>query len=510
MTKVRYILARKSVIISLVLVVVAVAVVVYAQRPATDTPTTMLVFPGTFVSQVSISGKVTAEQSANLGFDQSGRVAKIFVSVGDTVTEDMSIASLANADLKADIAQKEAVLEREKAKLSSVIEGTRPEELYQYSQRFTDASSALILALRTAYFQTEDAILNKADIVFTNADTVNPTLNVRTDSENQKRRIELDRLLLKESMFTWKNSLPELSATSTATLETAKTQALSTLSTAKAFLDNLGYTVSLISPSNSAYTQTQIDTIRSAVNSASMTIATAASTEQTAYTTWNSAKTALNLYQSGSRIADVVAQSATVRSAEADIETSKARLAKTTITAPFSGIITKTDIKVGEIVSPSDAPFSIMSQGQFEIESFIPEINISSIKIGDPATVTLDAYGDQVVFLAKVLTIDPAETIRDAVSTYKVKLKFDEEDARIRSGMTANVVVTTDKRDNIISIPQGIISVRDGKSFVTVVQGDSVREVEIQTGTTSSTGQVEIISGLNSGDTISLNAPATK
>ena len=147
----------------------------------------------------------------------------------------------------------------------------------------------------------------------------------------------------------------------------------------------------------------------------------------------------------------------------------------------------------------------MISSGVFQIESFVPEVNIALIEVGDNAKVTLDAYGSGVVCEAAVASIDPAETIRDGVSTYKTILEFAEDDPRIRSGMTANVRIMTDEREGIISIPQGLVLERDGKKFVVVKAGEGVEEREITVGAVSSLGNIEIVNGLSEGDQVVLS-----
>ena len=56
-------------------------------------------------------------------------------------------------------------------------------------------------------------------------------------------------------------------------------------------------------------------------------------------------------------------------------------------------------------------------------------------EIGDNANITLDAYDSDVVFGARVTSIEPAETIVDGVATYKTTLQFNKKDRRVRSGM---------------------------------------------------------------------------
>ena len=177
--------------------------------------------------------------------------------------------------------------------------------------------------------------------------------------------------------------------------------------------------------------------------------------------------------------------------------------------APFDGVITKLDIKVGELASPTLSPVSMISQGTFQIESYVPEINIAGLKVGNTAQVTLDAYGPETLFSAKIISIDPAETIRDGVSTYKIKLQFDAEDPRIKSGMTANIIIMIDNKLDVIVVPPSAIFSVNGQKFVQVKNGDNQLNRAITIGSVGALGQAEVTSGLKEGDVVVLN-PETK
>jgi hypothetical protein len=144
----------------------------------------------------------------------------------------------------------------------------------------------------------------------------------------------------------------------------------------------------------------------------------------------------------------------------------------------------------------------------FQIESYVPEINIALIKFGDSAKITLDAYGDNTFFEAKVVSIDPAETVRDGVSTYKIKLQFIEKDERIKSGMTANVAIIIFNKPHVIVVPGGVVLEQDGKKFVQIKNGKEILEREVTTGDVSLLGQIEIVSGLEDGEQVILNPKA--
>ncbi|OHA16563.1 MAG: hypothetical protein A3C79_01365 [Candidatus Taylorbacteria bacterium RIFCSPHIGHO2_02_FULL_45_28] len=466
---------------------------------------TMTIRRSDFVSQISISGKVVATKNAELGLDQSGRISGIYAKVGDIVKTGTVIATIENNTFRADISQKQATLEKEYAKLVSLQKGTRSERLSIYRQEYADTSVALVIAMRNAYLQTESAFLSKVDLIYQNGNTVNPTIDVNPQSDTEKRQVEQDRLLVTEKLKLWRLSLNELSSTaSSSQIKSTRLIGNETMELAKNLIDRLIIITGNLSVNNSGTSQSDIDADRSAINSAGQQVSTATASEQNAYAAWNSAYNTLILEESGSTSEDIAAQVAQVRSAEADLVSAQAQLKKTMIVAPFDGIITKIDLKVGEISSPSASQISLMSMGVFEVESYIPEINIARVKINDPAVITLDAYGANVSFKASVLTIDPAETMKDGVSTYKTRLRFTDNDPRIKSGMTANIVVITEKKSSVIIIPQSIITTENDKKFVRVKKGNIINSVEITTGSSTGLGQVEITSGLNEGDMVVL------
>jgi len=195
-----------------------------------------------------------------------------------------------------------------------------------------------------------------------------------------------------------------------------------------------------------------------------------------------------------------------VDSATADVESARAQLAKAFLRAPISGTITKVDAKVGQVAGVNEPVVSMISAGIFQIETFIPEVDIAQVNVGDAASTTLDAYGSDTVFPARVISIDPAQTTKNGVSTYKTTLQFNSADPRIRSGMTANTVITTSRLANALSVPRGAIFQKDGRSYVQVEEDNTIVNRAVQVGTSASQlGNARIVSGLQAGDVVLLN-----
>lgn len=477
-----------------------------------STQETIVVTRGDFLQQVSVSGKVTASQNVELGFTQSGRVSHVYAKVGDFVSAGSVLSEIENGDLYAAVLQRQAALDAQQAKLDALKQGTRPEEIAIAESSvesarvsLSQANSALLDALRDAYTTSDDAVRNELYQFISNPRSINPQLAF-SSSDSQLAVQLLNKVPQGESKLTEWSS--QLSLATADNLSAVITLSQGNLSFVSGMLSDAGslLTKAIPNPSTTQTTingySTDIASARASVDAVSSAVTSAITAQKSAVSSLNSAEKNLALKQAGAIQADIDGQAAQVKAAEADLVSARAQLAKTRIVAPFSGVVTKMDAKIGLIVSPNTSEVSLISNGTFQVESYIPEINVALVKVGDAAVVTLDAYGSEVPFTAKIVSIDPAETIRDGVPMYRAVLEFSQKDDRVKSGMTANVVITTEKREGIISIPQGLIQIRDGKRFVTVKSGDTQKDVEVTTGSISSSGNIEIVSGLSEGDVV--------
>ena len=197
----------------------------------------------------------------------------------------------------------------------------------------------------------------------------------------------------------------------------------------------------------------------------------------------------------GSLRADVQKQQAAVASAKKDYD-------RTFLKAIADGVLAKVDVEIGENITANQAIISIIS-GQNNIEVDISESDISKVNTDDITDITLDAFGDDVHFAGKVISIEPAETEISGVIYYKTRVVFDENIVQdIKPGMTANVSVITDKKPSVLTIPSRAVLNKDGKQIVRVVTNSekgTFDEVVVETGLRGDAGKIEITNGLNEG-----------
>lgn len=460
---------------------------------------TLTVHPGTFIQRISSSGRVEPVSRVNLGFSSGGRVSGVYASVGSRVATGQILAEVENGDAR-------GALSEAQAKLRSLEIGTRPEEIAVSRAEVASAQSTLTQAVqstvevvRDARVAAEDAVYKDTDQFVSNARSSNPSLTFTVSSGQIPIDFKNARMQIGASLTSWGNLVGAL---------TVSGDVLGTARAAQAHLIEVSDLLSLaataltLASESSNVTRATLDgyasdisTARTAVQAAIAALTSAVTAQKSAAAKLEIAERSLALKEAGTSDPDIDAQVARVNTARAQIE-------KTLIRAPFSGVVTAVDAKVGAVSSANEPAISMISDGSFKIESYVPEINIAGVAVGNPARITLDAYGEGVLFDAAVALIDPAETVRDGVSTYRVTLYFVTPDERIRAGMTANVVVTTEEKQDVISVPLGTVMKRDGGSFVRVFENGTVTERRVTTGDTSYLGTVEILSGLVDGETI--------
>ncbi|MFH0928056.1 MAG: efflux RND transporter periplasmic adaptor subunit [bacterium] len=212
----------------------------------------------------------------------------------------------------------------------------------------------------------------------------------------------------------------------------------------------------------------------------------------------------LKLKRAAARSSEVNVALADLDAAKAGVEAALTELAKTTIKAPAAGVVTELNAEVGEVVSPSTRanPIAVMiATTPYEIEANVAEIDIPKIKLADPVEITFDAFSG-VKFTGAVTEINPAETVVEGVIYYRIKVSFEDTDGVVKSGMTANLKLTTDSRTDVLLLPYVAVIRENDVDYVRVPDGPggfTKREVKVGL---QGESQVEILEGVTEGETI--------
>ena len=466
---------------------------------------------GNVIQEVSVTGRVKPAESVDLAFEKSGKVSRVAVQVGDQVSAGQVLVALNNADLVAQLEQAQASVDNYQATLLELKKGARPEdilakqaELKKSQQDLANYYDGVSDVLNDAYNKIDNALNAQIDLLFSN-DTVDPKLTFSTTNSQAQIESEQKKLLSNTELTNFKSELNNLSSNDDL-LDQELVQAEKHLTFIRDFLVTLNTAldgaVGLSSTTLDTY-KTDLNLARTNVNTAVSDINNQEQNIASQKLVVERIQNELNLKLAGSTPEQIAAQEALVREAQANVKNIQAQIDKTIIHSPIKGVVTKQDAKVGEIVPADLNIVSVMAEAKFEVEANIAEVDIANVKVGDSANITLDAYRTDNIFEAKVIKIDPAEIIIDGVATYKTTLQFLNEDARIKSGMTANIDILTDKREEVLILSQRAVISQDGQKIVQLLgQDQKIIQKSIVVGLRGSDGNFEIISGLKEGDKV--------
>lgn len=471
---------------------------------------TLIVHPGDFLQQVSASGKIITTENVDLSFEQAGIIRGVYVKVGDKVEAGKLIANQDTEKLYAQAGQMQAGIDLQKAKLNQLLAGSTPEDIkikedavFSEKQDLQNAYAAAVSNLTSAY-----SSMYNAYIAVTYIDDIYFTLQYDQGKKIQRAEDEILDILrvAKKYLDDAKNNNENI--TSAIEKMASQTDTIhDNLNLIRELMDDSIFHISGLTADKES-----LDTQKTNINAALADILSSQQDVVSAQAALQQAENQLESIKATPRTTDVAVYEAQIRQASASLQEIYAQIREKQVIAPISGTVAAINAESGSIMGPGEIAASIISDGKFQIESYVPEIYVASIKFQDTAEITLDAYGVNEKFMAIVVSVNPAETIKDGISTYKVTLEFIDGDQRFKSGMTGNVIITTEKKSDVISVPQRIIITKTGgysdpsgqKKFVKVKEGGTIIEREVEIGSVSSSGNTEIIFGLNDGDVVIL------
>jgi len=152
----------------------------------------------------------------------------------------------------------------------------------------------------------------------------------------------------------------------------------------------------------------------------------------------------------------------------AALNTQKVQLAKLTVCAQISGIVTKKNIQEGQLVSAATPVFTIVDPGSYMLVINPPEKELARLKVGQVAKVTVDALGNE-EFDAAVRRINPG--VDSATGTVKVTLDFDAATRkRLRESAFARVRLVLETHENALLIPKDALVEENARKYLFIVK----------------------------------------
>jgi HlyD family secretion protein len=159
-------------------------------------------------------------------------------------------------------------------------------------------------------------------------------------------------------------------------------------------------------------------------------------------------------------VANEASAHAAVLQAQATLKTDETNLSKGTIRSPVDGVILSRKVEPGQtVVAAMTIPilFTLAeSLSTMELQVKVDEADVSSVKLGQPASFTVSAWPGR-SFPATLQRVGLGSTITDNVVTYKTVLTVKNEDLALRPGMTATASIVTAQRENALLVPNAAL-----------------------------------------------------
>ena len=197
-----------------------------------------------------------------------------------------------------------------------------------------------------------------------------------------------------------------------------------------------------------------------------------------------------------------------LRNAQLSLESRQDQLDNYTITSPIRGTVIDKNYKAGETSEAGKVLCSIYDLSYLTMILSVDELDISDIEVGQKVTITADAVEGK-TYTGVVTKVSVAGTSSGGTTTYPVTVRIDETEGLL-PGMNVDAAITLESASGVLAIPAGalnrgntVLVTADSPSAAngTATEGGEYYSVPVEIGASDSS-YIEIVSGLQEGDTV--------
>lgn len=202
--------------------------------------------------------------------------------------------------------------------------------------------------------------------------------------------------------------------------------------------------------------------------------------------------------ENASSAQDLERADATARSSRASLDLLKLRLARTTVRAPFDGVLGQRFVSLGDYVTTSDSMVIIQTVNPARVSFTVPERYASVVRRGQKVTFRVAALpGEE--FSGNVEFVSPA--VQLPARTLIVKAVVPNGRRHLQAGMFVEARLATEVRPRAVVVPEEAVLAVQGGSYVWVVDSGKVTRRAVVLGVRSP-GEVEITTGVQAGEQV--------
>jgi len=464
---------------------------------------------GDITQELSLVGDIEAQARVFVFAKIPGKVEKLNVEVGYSVSRGDVLAVVEHKELELGVKQARAALKAAEAGLKQTKALSKIKIMSQVRQ-----AQAGLSAARAAFDQVRDISFTRTTTQITQAEAglaaIKASLKKIKEGAREEERKQVEAVVeqakagLDNAQINYErmNKLFEQGAISKQTLEGLETQ----YTVAKAQYEAATQQLKLI---NEGAREEDILAVEAQVKQAEAALQLAKTMSDTK--SWEKdialaeaqvkqaeagVEAAVALEEAKSWEAEITGAETAVEQASLALELAEKQLSDSTITAPISGIVSKRTIDKGSMAAPQTPIFEIVDMDVVKAKVSVIESEINRIKIGDEAIISVEALPEPVK--GQVTLISP--TLEKLSRTATVKIEIDNSDYHLKPGMFARAKIIYAKHTSTLLAPSAAIVYQDDKPFVYAVSNNVAKMKSVQIGFTSpDRDKTEITSGISNG-----------
>ena len=204
-------------------------------------------------------------------------------------------------------------------------------------------------------------------------------------------------------------------------------------------------------------------------------------------------------------VAKVRAQGA---EAQAAYDAAENALQKSSVTAPFDGVVYALPVKQGAYVQTGDLLLQVGDLSKMLVRTFVDEPDIGRLATGQKIEVTWDAVPDR-VWKGSVSSIPATVKLRGSRNVGEVTCTVDNHDQRLLPNVNVGVTVITAERSQVLTVLREAVRMDDTKPYVYQVENGVLKRREVQVALQNLT-RVQITAGLPEDSVVALSSVDTK
>lgn len=193
----------------------------------------------------------------------------------------------------------------------------------------------------------------------------------------------------------------------------------------------------------------------------------------------NADQTSLNLVLDKIGPQNTKAAAAQVAQSQAGVNSVQIQIDNAKITSPISGIVAAKDVEVGQMTGGQSGSVTVIDSTSVTAEITVPDKILGRLQVGQSIPVVVSALENKEM-PGVIETISPEANSKD--NSYIVKIKIDNANGEIKSGMFAKVSLQTESKDNVLTVPNQAIKIENGVNYIYIVENGKIKKVSVNIG----------------------------